>query len=92
MNFAANRRNSPKKKKIFLAICYGNLWCAWKARNDVWFNKMHVNSSKLVDNMISLVFSLMKHRGNLVIVNGKFGLFPLLTLCKLLFYARSFFF
>nr|KAJ0227864.1 hypothetical protein LSAT_V11C100001760 [Lactuca sativa] len=64
VNFAASWGNCPKKRKIFIAICYGFLWCMWKARNDVWFNKIQVNSSKLADNVISMVFSWLKYRGN----------------------------
>ncbi|XP_023736870.1 uncharacterized protein LOC111884805 [Lactuca sativa] len=64
VNFAASWGNCPKKRKIFIAICYGFLWCMWKARNDVWFNKIQLNSSKLADNVISMVFSWLKSRGN----------------------------
>ncbi|CAI9301134.1 unnamed protein product [Lactuca saligna] len=64
VNFAASWGNYPKKRGIFIAICYGFLWCMWKARNDIWFNIIKVNPSKLADNVISLVFSWFKYRGN----------------------------
>ena len=64
VSFAANWGNCPKKRKIFLSIIYGFLWTMWKARNNKIFNKVCGSKSVLVDNVISLVFSWMKHRGN----------------------------
>ncbi|CAI9289929.1 unnamed protein product [Lactuca saligna] len=57
VNFAISLGNSPKKRKIFIAICYEFLWCMWKAMYHVWFNRTQVNFSKLADNVISMVFS-----------------------------------
>ena len=64
VNFAANWGNCPKKKKIFIAICYGFLWSVWKARNDKRFNNIRCGASQLVDNVFNLVFGWLKYRGN----------------------------
>ncbi|KAL4588883.1 hypothetical protein LXL04_001781 [Taraxacum kok-saghyz] len=47
VNFAASWGNCPKKKKIFLAVCYGFLWSAWKARNDKRFKNIRCGVAQL---------------------------------------------
>lgn len=64
VNFAVIWGKCSKNRKIFIAIRYGFLWCMWKTMNDVWFKDVRVNSIKLVDNVLSVVFSWMKHRSN----------------------------
>nr|KAJ0200215.1 hypothetical protein LSAT_V11C600306310 [Lactuca sativa] len=64
LNFAAKWGNCPKKRKVFLAILYGGLWSIWKGRNDMLFNQVPTTISKVVDNIITMVFGWVKHRGN----------------------------
>ncbi|KAL4567347.1 hypothetical protein LXL04_022930 [Taraxacum kok-saghyz] len=62
VQYAAMWGNCPKRRKILLAIVYGLLWCTWKARNDAIFNKMRSTPTKIVDNVVTLVFGWVKHR------------------------------
>ncbi|KAL4586885.1 hypothetical protein LXL04_011532 [Taraxacum kok-saghyz] len=55
--------NFRKKKKIWLAICYGLIWCTWKARNEAIFNKTRITPMIMADNVVTLVFNFVKHRG-----------------------------
>ena len=64
INSTANWGNCPKKRKIFIAICYGLLWYTWKARNDVVFNKVCISPLKMADSVVTMVFSFVAHRGN----------------------------
>ncbi|CAI9299929.1 unnamed protein product [Lactuca saligna] len=63
VKFAANWGQCPKKKRIFLVIVYGFLWCIWKARNEKVFRSTSANAPKVVDNILALVFDWVKHRG-----------------------------
>ncbi|KAL4574598.1 hypothetical protein LXL04_021432 [Taraxacum kok-saghyz] len=63
VNFAAAWVTCPKKDKFFNAICYGFLWCAWKARNDWKFNNIQCSTVNLVDNVFLSVFGWVKNRG-----------------------------
>lgn len=63
VEFAANWGHCPKKKRIFLVIVYGFLWCIWKARNEKVFRSTCANAPKVVDNILALVFDWVKHRG-----------------------------
>ncbi|XP_052625041.1 uncharacterized protein LOC128132485 [Lactuca sativa] len=56
VEFAANWGHCPKKKRIFLVIVYGFLWCIWKARNENVFRSTCANAPKVVDNILALVF------------------------------------
>ncbi|KAJ9559084.1 hypothetical protein OSB04_013698 [Centaurea solstitialis] len=42
------------RREFFIAMCYGLLWCTWKARNDVVFNKVHISPFNLADNIVPL--------------------------------------
>ena len=58
----------PKKRKVFMVICYGALWSLWLARNERVFNRRLSSASRIMDDVISLVFMWFKHRvkiGNL---------------------------
>ncbi|KAL4581896.1 hypothetical protein LXL04_006430 [Taraxacum kok-saghyz] len=54
----------PKKRKLFVAICYSFLWCVWKKRNDRLFNNSITSTGKLKDNIALLVFDWVKNRGS----------------------------
>ncbi|KAL4589463.1 hypothetical protein LXL04_002370 [Taraxacum kok-saghyz] len=45
-----------------MCICYGSLWCTWKARNDAIFNSKRVSPMKIAENVVTMLFSFMKHR------------------------------
>lgn len=62
VNFAATWGNCTRKRKIFIAICYGFLWSVWKARNDKMFFKVHFHPLKIGDNISLLVFGWVKFR------------------------------
>lgn len=64
ISYAANWGHCPKKRKIFLAIIYGYVWCLWKMRNDRIFNNICGSPIKVVDNVLSLVYKWVKYRGN----------------------------
>ena len=57
----------PKKRSMFMVICYGALWSLWLARNERVFNRRLLSASRIMDDIISLVFMWYKHRGK----NGK---------------------
>nr|KAJ0203236.1 hypothetical protein LSAT_V11C500267890 [Lactuca sativa] len=63
-------RNCPKKKKVLVGICYGTMWCLWKAINDRTFNQSKIASTKVVDMVLSSVFMWFKHRSNNKVLNG----------------------
>lgn len=63
IHLAAQWGRCPKKRKIFLAIIYGCLWCGWRARNDKIFNKVNINPTIMADNILMTVFSWVKYRG-----------------------------
>nr|KAJ0207821.1 hypothetical protein LSAT_V11C500269740 [Lactuca sativa] len=53
-----------KETKDFGCIVYGYLWCMWRAQNDkilLIFNKICSSSTKLMDNIITIVFKWVKH-------------------------------
>ncbi|XP_023761636.1 uncharacterized protein LOC111910077 [Lactuca sativa] len=64
VNFAGTWGHYPKKREIVLSIWHGFLWCCCKTRSDMVFNKIHTSSSKLVDNVITLVYSWVSVGGN----------------------------
>ncbi|KAL4558696.1 hypothetical protein LXL04_036897 [Taraxacum kok-saghyz] len=64
IKYAAVWGNCPKKRKVFLAILYGYLWCVWKARNEMYFHKIRTSKAKMADNITTTVFEWVKHRGN----------------------------
>ena len=63
--FAASWGRCPKKRYMLLAICYGVFWTIWKMRNDRVFNKRLSSTSRTIDEILSLVFSWFKYRGDL---------------------------
>ena len=63
VKFAASWGRCPKKRKLLVAICYGFIWCTWKARNDRLFNNTITSTGKLKDNIALLVFDWIQHRG-----------------------------
>nr|KAJ0202152.1 hypothetical protein LSAT_V11C600338510 [Lactuca sativa] len=46
-----------RKRNTMISICYGTLWWIWKARCDRVFKNLHVNATKVVDNIKSQVFT-----------------------------------
>ena len=64
ISFAVHWGRCPKKRKIFIAIIYGFIWCGWKARNDRAFNKVRISPMVLADNILTEVFGWVKFRGN----------------------------
>lgn len=52
------------KRDLLLVIVYGFLWCVCKVRNDLIFKNLRISSLKLVDNVITSVFSWVKHKGH----------------------------
>lgn len=69
VKFAVNREHCPQKRKFLLATFYASLWCIWKAGNNKIFNKVQVLTVKTVDNVIILVHSWVKNKGNFGICN-----------------------
>ncbi|CAH1441010.1 unnamed protein product [Lactuca virosa] len=65
LEFASNWSQCPKKHKVFMMICYGLIWCLWKARNDIIFKQVKASPTKIVDDIQALVFFWLKHRGSL---------------------------
>ncbi|KAL4563465.1 hypothetical protein LXL04_027508 [Taraxacum kok-saghyz] len=63
VTFAVQWGRCPKKRKILIAIIYGFLWNNWKARNNKVFNKVHVSTLGLVDNILSKVFGWINYGG-----------------------------
>ena len=64
VKFAASWGRCTKKRKLLVAICYGFIWCTWKARNDRLFNNTITSAGKLKDNIALLVFDWIQHRGS----------------------------
>ena len=64
LSFAADWGRCPKKKRIFLAIVYGFVWSMWKTRNDCNFNRKKATVAGITDNICTLVFDWVKHRGS----------------------------
>ena len=58
-----------KKRKVLIACCYGVLWRLWLARNERVFQNRISSASRIMDDIISLVFMWFKHRGKLVNCN-----------------------
>ncbi|KAL4560603.1 hypothetical protein LXL04_032756 [Taraxacum kok-saghyz] len=49
---------------IILALIYGCFWVIWKNQNDKVFNKIPTTPTKAADNIMTLVFDRIKHRGS----------------------------
>lgn len=64
VEFASNWGRCPKEKKIFTSICYGFLWCIWKARNDAIFKKVRITPHLMTYSIDTMVSSFMLYRGN----------------------------
>jgi len=87
VRFVAMWGRCPKKRLILEAIFYGTLWSLWKIRNDRIFKNVPCNPTKAMENIKSIVFSWLKHRGKLRI--GQY--LRCLGLCPFFFFVRLFF-
>lgn len=73
LDFVASWGHCPKKRKLFLTIFYGMLWWIWRSRNDGIFLNVKIPPTIVADNVIAMVFSWWKHRGQRKILNGLIG-------------------
>ncbi|KAL4569393.1 hypothetical protein LXL04_025029 [Taraxacum kok-saghyz] len=55
----------PKKRSMLEVICHGAIWSLWLARNERIFKKRHSSASRIMDDIIALVFTWFKRRGRL---------------------------
>lgn len=78
-DFAAKWGCCPKKRKLLLPIVYGFIWCIRLAMNDMVFNKMRIFPSKLVDSIITMIFSWVKNKVNFGVCNWIYCCRKLLT-------------
>ncbi|KAL6550624.1 hypothetical protein OROMI_021112 [Orobanche minor] len=63
IEFAQSWGNSKKEGKLFTLVCYGMLWLMWLAINDRIFKQRIISPTLVADNIKSLVFVWVKHRG-----------------------------
>ncbi|XP_023753812.1 uncharacterized protein LOC111902187 [Lactuca sativa] len=63
--FAANWSQCSMKRKILTMICYGMIWSLWKARNARIFNHEKRSPNQIIDDIQTLVFYWLKHRGSM---------------------------
>ena len=65
LEFATKWGRCPKKRSMLEVICHGAIWSLWISRNDRIFKMRHSSASRIMDDIISLVFMWFKHRGRL---------------------------
>lgn len=64
LEFASIWGHFPKKRIIFIIICYGMVLCLWKVRNDRIFKQAKLRPTTVADEIQTLVFYWLKHRGS----------------------------
>ncbi|KAL4556846.1 hypothetical protein LXL04_035011 [Taraxacum kok-saghyz] len=63
LDFAAKWGNCPKRRKLFLFLIYGLVWCTWKERNMKVFNNLHLTPIMIADDVLSCTYLWFKYKG-----------------------------
>ena len=62
LEFVYNWGSCLNRRRMLIGICYGMLWCIWRARNDRVFNNIKTFPERVVDIIKSIVYLWFKHR------------------------------
>ncbi|CAH1412783.1 unnamed protein product [Lactuca virosa] len=65
LDFVATWGSCAKRRKIIVVICYGMLWCIWKARNERVFKKNRLPPDKVIEIVKSVTFLWVMNRGKM---------------------------